>query len=166
MVNVTASMEKFERVMGRVGANLNRWTQEMRKASRATKAFGRCANLFFNGRRDREQFATNYLWPGKRRFQPSFHLAVLRLREMFIRAAVVSHSELLPWQEKILEGLVHGPPRRRRRMLQGLGRRCGHSYTLGKLAEAKGVSVVNRGDGSKTSSVGEELLWALMQGAE
>lgn len=96
MVNVTASMEKFERVMGRVGANLNRWAQAMRKASRATKAFGRCANLFFNGRRDREQFATNYLWPGKRRFQPKFRRTVRRLRETLIREPVIPYRGMHP----------------------------------------------------------------------
>lgn len=70
MVDVTADMKGFERGMRRVGANLNRWAQAMCKASRATRAFGKRVNLYSNGRRDREQFSTNYLWPGKRRFQP------------------------------------------------------------------------------------------------
>jgi len=70
MVGVTADTKEFERGMMRVASHLNRWAQAMHKASRATKAFGGRVNLFVNGRHDRKRVASNYLWPGKRRFQP------------------------------------------------------------------------------------------------
>lgn len=79
--------------------------------------------------------------------------------------------QLLPWQEKMIDEWAVASPRRRREMFPHLGRKNGRSYVMAKIMEHEAecrrvLPLVNKGNGSKTSCVSEEVLWALTQGAE